>query len=180
MLFKEWSGDAMDVCQTVPEATISDEVWQVWLWWKFLEPHFQAVWSGWKWRFPTISHIKIWNHPIETTLKKWLFRVPGSSTFQFLGRFLVWLGVVPWPKMPVSARIVIFLVVDPELNLHLPLLRGGGTTQGLTNMLEFRGRFFRFEFCRCCNKKRPMICPWVDLLCFQAVNYIIRKLSFLL
>ena len=38
------------------------------------------------WLFPTISHVEIWNHPIkttikniETTIKKWLFRVPGSK-----------------------------------------------------------------------------------------------------
>ena len=22
-------------------------------------------------------HLKIWNHPIETTIDKWMFRVPG-------------------------------------------------------------------------------------------------------
>ena len=25
----------------------------------------------------TIFHVKIWNHPIETTIYKWLFGVPG-------------------------------------------------------------------------------------------------------
>ena len=34
---------------------------------------------GWKWWFPTISYIKIWNHPIEPTIHEWLFGVPGSS-----------------------------------------------------------------------------------------------------
>ena len=27
----------------------------------------------------TIFHVKIWNHPIETTIYKWLFGVPGES-----------------------------------------------------------------------------------------------------
>ena len=27
----------------------------------------------------TISHVKIGNHPIETTIYKWLFGVPGSN-----------------------------------------------------------------------------------------------------
>ena len=34
--------------------------------------------------------------------------------------------VVPLPRMPVTSRIVIFLVGNPELNLRLPLLLGGG------------------------------------------------------
>ena len=37
--------------------------------------------------------------------------------------------VVPPPRIPVTTRITMFLVGDPELNLHLPLLLGGGTTQ---------------------------------------------------
>ena len=27
----------------------------------------------------TIFHVKIWNHPIETTILKWMFQVPGSN-----------------------------------------------------------------------------------------------------
>ena len=38
------------------------------------------------------------------------------------------LGLSPVP-VTVSKRIVTFLVGDPELNLHLPLLLGGGSTQ---------------------------------------------------
>ena len=35
----------------------------------------------------------------------------------------------------VTTRIILFLVRDPELNLHLPLLPGGGgTTQTITNL----------------------------------------------
>ena len=26
----------------------------------------------------TISYVKIWNHPIETTMYKWMFQVPGG------------------------------------------------------------------------------------------------------
>ena len=28
-----------------------------------------------------IFHVKIWNHPIETTIKKWMFQVPGLTSF---------------------------------------------------------------------------------------------------
>ena len=31
------------------------------------------------WLSPTISHVKILNHPIETTIKNWLFGVPGGA-----------------------------------------------------------------------------------------------------
>ena len=35
-----------------------------------------------KWMFgeTTISYVKIWNHPIETTTNKWMFEVPGRYT----------------------------------------------------------------------------------------------------
>ena len=46
---------------------------------KCLELQGQPFINGWKWWFPTISHVKIVNHPIETTIKNWLFRVPGSN-----------------------------------------------------------------------------------------------------
>ncbi len=31
------------------------------------------------WWFPTISQVKIWNHPVETTTKTWWFKVPGMD-----------------------------------------------------------------------------------------------------
>ena len=40
------------------------------------------------WWFPTISQVKIWNHPVETTTKNWLFKVPGIyiyRCFQIIG-----------------------------------------------------------------------------------------------
>ena len=30
----------------------------------------------------TISYVKVWNHPIETTIYKWLFGVPGRNSFR--------------------------------------------------------------------------------------------------
>ena len=32
-------------------------------------PQTTTIFNGWKWLFPTISHLEIWNHPIETTIK---------------------------------------------------------------------------------------------------------------
>jgi len=34
----------------------------------------------------TISYIKIWNHPIETTIYKWLFGVPGRGYLENINR----------------------------------------------------------------------------------------------
>ena len=53
-------------------------------------------------------------------------KVTSLPTFPFF-RVIPW--VVPPPRMPVTTRIITFLVGDPELNLHLPQLLGGGTTQ---------------------------------------------------
>ena len=39
-----------------------------------------------KWMFgeTTISYVKIGNHPIETTIYKWLFGVPGVYVFEVI------------------------------------------------------------------------------------------------
>ena len=53
--------------------------------------------------------------------------IPGGA------RFLpstVSLGLSPFPVI-VTTRIITFLVGDPELNLHLPLLLGRGTTRSI-------------------------------------------------
>ena len=44
----------------------------------FLEP--QTTIYTWMFGETTIFHIKIWNHPIETSIYKWLFGVPGNTT----------------------------------------------------------------------------------------------------
>ena len=36
------------------------------------------------WWFPTVSYVKIGNHPIETTIYKWLFGVPGVYIYNIL------------------------------------------------------------------------------------------------
>ena len=56
--------------------------------------------------------------------------------------------VVPLPRMPVTTRIVSCLVGNPNLNLHLPLLLGRGTTQGYYikgGDLENGGQQFRTD-----------------------------------
>ena len=40
----------------------------------------------------TIFHVKIWNHPIETTIYKWLFGVPGRN--------VTFLAGIPDPYQP--------------------------------------------------------------------------------
>ena len=58
----------------------------------------------------TIFYIKIWNHPIETSIYKWLFGVPGCPSNNTLHMFrhrsdrwdqrLLWKG--QWPRSVVS------------------------------------------------------------------------------
>ncbi len=46
----------------------------------------------------TIFHVKIWNHPIETTILKWMFQVPGRSVrFYTLvkSNLSIQLGIIP-------------------------------------------------------------------------------------
>ena len=40
--------------------------------WNSKQPFFKRMFGE-----TTIFHVKVWNHPIETTTKKWLFQVPG-------------------------------------------------------------------------------------------------------
>ena len=60
-----------------------------------------------KWMFgeTTISYVKIGNHPIETTIYKWLFGVPGNSIY--LTR--------PWPGPTNRDRSSVALVSQPEV-----------------------------------------------------------------
>ena len=32
----------------------------------------------------TIFYVQVWNHPTETTILKWMFRVPGVCDFFFI------------------------------------------------------------------------------------------------
>ena len=48
------------------------------------------------------------------------------------GLFWVWRP----PRMPVTTRIISFLGSGIQINLHLPLLLGGGHTQGLLELLK--------------------------------------------
>ncbi len=72
-----------------------------------------------------------------------------------LGCFTSWLllyvifWVVPLPRIPVTTRIIVFLVGDPNLNLHLPLLLGGGTTQVILDVLFHCGKCL---FCETTHK----------------------------
>ncbi len=47
-----------------------------------LEPQGQPLKNGWKWWVPTISYVKIGNHPIDSQafINGWLQGVPGTSS----------------------------------------------------------------------------------------------------
>ena len=65
----------------------------------YLEP--QTTINKWMFGETTIFYIKIWNHPIETSIYKWLFGVPGTkvickSTADLLFFFLILEVKVPW------------------------------------------------------------------------------------
>jgi len=55
-----------------------------------LEPETPTL----KWMFgeTTVSQVKVWNHPIETTIKIWLFRVPGPYNIGLRGPY-------KWPNI---------------------------------------------------------------------------------
>ena len=46
----------------------------------------------------TISYIKIWNHPIETTIYKQMFQVPGPQKFKRLaiGEVRIMENIMPY------------------------------------------------------------------------------------
>ncbi len=52
--------------------------------------------------------------------------------------------VVPLPRMPVTTRNMTFLGSGIPINLHLPLLLGGGTTQDIGDYTtQFYGDYNR-------------------------------------
>ena len=55
-----------------------------------LEP--QTTIKKWMFGETTTSYVKIGNHPIETTIYKWSFGVPGQSVF-FSQRFQLTVGL---------------------------------------------------------------------------------------
>ena len=83
------------------------------------------------------------------------------------------LWVVPLPRIPVTTRIDIFLVGDPNLNLHFPQLLGGGTTQSIQNTKHLpKVALLRFvlggvQRCNCC--------PAVTLVEVGSLSTIIYK-----
>ena len=70
-----------------------------------------------------------WNH-----FQSFILTMYGAEILHHgVGRLFVYsmpiCWIVPPPRMPVITRIITFLVGDPNLNLHLPPLLAGGTTQ---------------------------------------------------
>ena len=45
-----------------------------------------------------------------------------KSRDDFYFTIYIYIGLSPLPRMPVTTRIIMFLVADPNLNLHLPPL----------------------------------------------------------
>ena len=64
---------------------------------------------------------------VDTTMAWRILRWPVGVVERWIKCPITW--VVPPPRMPVTTRIITFLVGNPELN---PLLLGGGTTQPIT------------------------------------------------
>ena len=57
----------------------------------------------------TIFHVKIWNHPIETTILKWMFQVPGGALLSnFRGNDVneIFDDLRVYPKPPLMVRLV--------------------------------------------------------------------------
>ena len=50
-----------------------------------LDLELQTTSFLWMFGETTIFHVKIVNHPIETTIYKWLFGVPGRYILGYLG-----------------------------------------------------------------------------------------------
>ena len=67
-----------------------------------------------------------WNHWTSPPFMKQVYARWYSNPFDKK----IFFGLSPCP-VTVTTRIVMFLGGDPELNLHLPLLLGGGTTQNI-------------------------------------------------
>ena len=65
----------------------------------------------------TISYVKILNHPIETTIYKWMFQVPGASPF--LQLFIVLLLEMPirfQPSWVFSSRFFFAIIEKTMVN----------------------------------------------------------------
>ena len=60
-----------------------------------------------------------------------LVDINGMNSYQ------LYFGLSPLP-VTVTTRIITFLVGDPNLNLHLPQLLGGGTTQVILGIISFQ------------------------------------------
>ena len=65
-----------------------------------------------------------------------------------------YLGLSPLP-VTVTTRIITFLVGDPNLNLHLPQLLGGGTTQQIPHTRNPPKRTQEVPQTSCCNFPKP-------------------------
>ena len=67
----------------------------------------------------TISYVKIWNHPIETTTYKWMFQVPGlyffltcQNTFSWSLKLEIFFGI--HGSLLVSYGILAVFTVNPD------------------------------------------------------------------
>ncbi len=88
----------------------------------FLELQGQPFINGWKWWFPTISHVKILNHPIETTIKNWLaleFQVDTMSfSFSFRGVIFKFPAVGFWGVLFFVEPLPIYLELQGQPVLY--------------------------------------------------------------
>ena len=95
----------------------------------------------------TISHVEIGNHPIEITIYKWLFGVPGR--YVFFGMFLHLHGILlHYDALCISSRLVrTHMKESYRINVYREMLKKGQLEEILkTPVSRFRlfgtiGRF---------------------------------------
>ena len=53
----------------------------------------------------TIFHVKIWNHPSETTILKWMFQVPGNYPCGIVWNVWIWFGFISGDGLLLRVRM---------------------------------------------------------------------------
>ena len=105
----------------------------------------------------TMFYIKIWNHPIETAIYKWLFGVPGSwclahgftGTAAFSPLLVLWMHPVGWFRLPrrITEKTVFRNETLDVPNCTPPMARTWLT--GTSPIFNRKYKFKMVKFCIC-------------------------------